>query len=178
MSNEYRYPAITVDIAIFRLRGSRTDPTLEILLIERGREPFAGCWALPGGFMDEDEEIEATADRELLEETGMTAEVLMEVGVYSRLGRDPRGRTISVVFLGWETPDCEVRAGDDAAKAQWFALDELPPLAFDHREIVEDTTARLHCALVRYDPVVEIVPERKRGAIVKAIAFHRPRSVT
>lgn len=178
MTNEYRYPAITVDIAIFRLRGSRTDPTLEILLIERGREPFAGCWALPGGFMGEDEEIEAAADRELLEETGMQPDALMEVGVYSRPNRDPRGRTISVVFIGWEPPDCVVRAGDDAAKAQWFALDELPPLAFDHREIVEHTTDRLHCALVGYDAVSEIVPERKRRTIFKAVTSHRPRSVT
>lgn len=176
MTSHYHYPAITVDVAVFRLREHEFECRLEVLLIERGHEPFAECWALPGGFMDEDEDLDAAAARELFEETGVQVRLLMEVGVYGRPGRDPRGRTVSVVYFAWENPACRERAGDDAAKAAWFAIDALPKLAFDHLEMIEDAAAHFHSALTGYDPVIEIVPPEQHAALLNAITCHPVRS--
>ncbi len=128
-------PAVTTDVAVF----SDRDEAACILLIRRGHDPFAGAWALPGGFLDEDETLEACAVRELLEETGLTAGPLRLFGTYSDPGRDPRGRTLTVAY--WTTAKegtGEARAGDDAADCRWFPLDDLPELAFDHDWIIAD----------------------------------------
>ena len=117
------------------------NPLGEVLLIRRGNEPYRGCWALPGGFMEMDETLERCAVRELKEETGLDVEAYPGVspkliGVFSRVDRDPRGRTITAAYR-IDLPECaEVRSGDDAAAAQWFPLATLPPLAFDHEEII------------------------------------------
>lgn len=130
---EYPRPALTVDLALLRPGADG----LEVLLIRRGRAPFAGCWALPGGFVDEGEPLEAAACRELQEETGVTGVALQQLAAFGDPGRDPRGWTVSVVFWGWlpaETlPPC---AGDDAAAVGWWPLQALPPLAFDHDRIL------------------------------------------
>jgi 8-oxo-dGTP diphosphatase len=110
-----------------------------VLLIERDREPFAGCWALPGGFIDIGEPLEAAARRELAEETGLTVPQLRQFRAYGDPGRDPRGRTVAVVFYGfcpWRKR--RVQGGDDARRAQWFPWDDTPPLAFDHSQILTD----------------------------------------
>jgi 8-oxo-dGTP diphosphatase len=106
-----------------------------ILLVRRGQEPFQGCWALPGGFVEYGEEVEKTVVRELREETGLSAEVKRLVGVYSAPGRDPRGQVVTMVFELQRTGG-KLASGDDAAEVGHFPLDRLPDLAFDHSRII------------------------------------------
>ena len=113
----------------------------KVLLVERGNEPFKGCWAIPGGFMNMDETAEQCAIRELKEETGLEVEFVRQIGTYSKVDRDPRGRTISVAYLAVIDAEEDVTGQDDAAKAAWWPIDALPPLAFDHDEIMEDAIA-------------------------------------
>jgi len=135
MSCTYPFPrpAVTVDIIIFRL----SDDTPELLLIERGNDPYKGQWALPGGFVDKNEALEHAAARELEEETGLTNILLTQMHTFGNPGRDPRGHTIAVVYVGYLTNEAEAKAGDDAARVEWFKIDQLPPMAFDHNMIVE-----------------------------------------
>ena len=109
-----------------------------MLLIQRGNQPFKGCWAFPGGFMNMDETTEQCAIRELEEETGMKVRDLQQIGAYSKVDRDPRGRTITVAYLAIVDAPIAVTGQDDAAKAQWFPINALPLLAFDHDEIMKD----------------------------------------
>lgn len=133
---EYPKPALSGDTVVVRRHGRAR----EVLLIRRVREPFAGAWALPGGFVEPFERPEDAARRELAEEAGLRLHAPFAlVGVYGEPGRDPRGWTVSAayaVFLEHDAP--QLSAGDDAAEARWFALDDLPPLAFDHDRIVAD----------------------------------------
>ena len=109
-----------------------------VLLIRRGGEPFRDFWALPGGFLEEDETLEAAAVRELGEETGVAAVPLRQIGAFSDPHRDPRTRVISFAFGGvLDAPPPNLRAASDAAGAGWFPLERLPRLAFDHREIID-----------------------------------------
>ncbi len=135
MPYEYAYPrpALTVDALIL----CKTTNGTQILLIQRKHPPFENLWALPGGFMDMDETLEQAVVRELLEETGLVCHNLQQFKSYSAVDRDPRGRTLSVVFWEVITAIPKITAGDDAKKAQWFSLDRLPELAFDHGEIIE-----------------------------------------
>lgn len=135
---EYPHPAVTVDVAAVTMG----DDGLQILLIRRGREPFRGTWALPGGFIDIDEELDDAARREFREETGLEAPALEQMHTFGTVGRDPRERTISVVYLGRFASAEVPRAGDDAAEAQWFRADALPALAFDHDEVVAMALSR------------------------------------
>lgn len=130
---DYPRPAVTADILVFADEGR------SLLLIQRGNEPFKGMWAFPGGFFDmSDADIEHTASRELEEETGLSGLPLTLIGIASRKGRDPRGRTVTAAFMAdVQRQSVTPRAGDDAKLAQWFPLDALPPLAFDHAEILE-----------------------------------------
>ncbi len=129
MARQYPGPSLAVD-AVW-LRGGR------VLLVRRGREPFRGRWALPGGFVEVGETIEAAVERELREETGLRARAGSIVGVYSDPKRDPRHHTVSVVFR-MHGRGGEPQAGDDAAEAAWIPLDSLPGLAFDHSRILRD----------------------------------------
>jgi 8-oxo-dGTP diphosphatase len=133
---EYPRPMVTVDAAVF----SRVEGRWCVLLIQRGNPPFEGRWALPGGFVDMEETLEAAAVRELREETGMEGVELRQLASYGDPGRDPRGRTISVVFAGVadEKRAGRVKGGDDAAHAAWHPIEGLPELAFDHDRIVAD----------------------------------------
>ncbi len=142
MTYTYKYPrpAVTVDMAVVRKKGDG----YELLLIQRKHDPFAGKWALPGGFVDMDETVEEAADRELYEETNLKNIPLEQFHVFSQPGRDPRGHTISVVFIGFLTGEQDVKAKDDAQEARWFPLDKLPELAFDHAEIVEKLRHKLN----------------------------------
>lgn len=115
------------------------EPSQSILLIRRKFEPFAGRWALPGGRLELTEDLMDGAARELAEETNITGVSLVQVGAFGKPGRDPRGRSITVAFLG-KLPAAQkgqAKAADDAADAQWYPLDALPPLAFDHSDIIE-----------------------------------------
>jgi 8-oxo-dGTP diphosphatase len=108
-----------------------------VLLIRRKHEPFTGVWALPGGFVDQDEPLEAAARRELFEETGLRVEQLEQMHTFGDPGRDPRGWTVSVAHVAWVDPQlARPRAGDDASEADWHPLDRLPPLAFDHARVL------------------------------------------
>jgi len=129
----HAHPRLTVDAVV--ARGGR------VLLVRRGSPPFEGMWALPGGFVDRGETLEQAVLRELLEETGVRGRVLGLVGAYSRPGRDPRGHTVSVVFAVGPVSG-RARGGDDAAEAAWHRMSRLPPLAFDHSEIMADYAAR------------------------------------
>lgn len=130
---DYPRPAVTVDTVIVTAGPSR-----QVLLIRRRNEPFAGQWALPGGFVDMEETLEKAARRELYEETGMKTKKLVQLGTFGDPGRDPRGRTISIVYLA-EIPkrNDSAKAGDDAGEVGWFSLAQLPPLAFDHLDILK-----------------------------------------
>jgi 8-oxo-dGTP diphosphatase len=131
---DYPRPAVTADIII--IKTIQNQPSL--LLIERKHPPFEGMWALPGGFLEMDETLEAAALRELQEETGITGIVLEQFHTFSKVDRDPRHRTITTVFIGYADENtAPPQAGDDAARAEWFGLNELPPLAFDHGEVLE-----------------------------------------
>lgn len=132
-------PAVTVDIALFHLskRGAR------VLLIQRGREPFKGDWAFPGGFVDEDESLEKAAARELYEETGLAGIKLKQIGVFGDPGRDPRGHTVSVVFAALLENQPEPSAADDAEAAAWHSASRPPALAFDHKRILRTAFKRL-----------------------------------
>ncbi|MGE4288691.1 MAG: NUDIX domain-containing protein [Salinivirgaceae bacterium] len=131
----YRYPRpmVTTDIAVFK----KDAKGVKILLIERANPPFAGHWALPGGFVDENEALKTAALRELKEETQIEGIELNQLHTFGNPGRDPRGHTISVVYMGWLTNEKQqATAGDDAKKVGWFSINELPQLAFDHNEII------------------------------------------
>jgi 8-oxo-dGTP diphosphatase len=110
----------------------------EILLVQRKHDPFGGQWALPGGFVDPEEKTEDGALRELMEETGVTGVRMQQFRAYGDPGRDPRGRTVSVVFWARLSEKPDAHAGDDAAETGWFSLEDLPPMAFDHGQIAKD----------------------------------------
>lgn len=137
---EYPRPAVTADCVVFGVEKKE----LHVLLIERGNDPFKGKWAFPGGFLDEDETIEACAARELKEETGLEGIALEQFYTFSELGRDPRGRTISVAFIGFiSISGYEIKAGDDAANIRWFPVNSLPELAFDHNKVLKKAMLEL-----------------------------------
>lgn len=145
MTYTYKYPrpALTVDAAIFREKAEE----IHILLIQRKNDPFSGLWALPGGFVDENETLEEAAKRELLEETNLNIDTLIQFRAYSALDRDPRHRTISIVFyknIDSEDDFSSIKAGDDAAQAKWFSLNNLPELAFDHVLIIKELEETLY----------------------------------
>ena len=135
MAYTYKYPrpAVTADSIVIT---KEAEP--KVLLIQRGNPPFKGAWAFPGGFMDMDETTEQCAIRELEEETGLRVSELHQIGAYSKVDRDPRGRTITVAYLAIVDEPIAVTGQDDAAKAQWFPIDALPQLAFDHEDIMRD----------------------------------------
>lgn len=134
-SYPYPRPAVTVDALVFRIQGIRT----EILLIKRGNPPFEDMWAIPGGFIDMEETPEEAVDRELKEETGITGVAFFQVHTYGAVNRDPRHRTISIAYAGLLHNEAQIATGgDDAAEAGWFPINQLPPLAFDHPQIIAD----------------------------------------
>ena len=135
MEYTYKYPrpAVTADCVVITREA---EP--KVLLVQRGFAPYKGCWAFPGGFMNMDETAEQCAIRELEEETGLKVSTVYQIGTYSKVGRDPRGRTITVAYIAIIDSPLEVQGRDDAAKAEWFPISDLPELAFDHEEIMSD----------------------------------------
>lgn len=138
-AQQYRNPALTVDgVILHRQNHSHGENSCSVLLIERGRDPFKGRQALPGGFVDYGEDISDAINREIHEETGLEGLPFRQFRTFGSPGRDPRGHTVSVVYVAvliGELP--EVAAGDDAAEAAWFPITRLPDLAFDHAHILE-----------------------------------------
>ncbi|MEO0338348.1 MAG: NUDIX domain-containing protein [Bacteroidota bacterium] len=160
MSYTYDYPrpSVTVDCIIFGLDESSV---LKVLLIERGRPPFQGKWALPGGFVDMKETLEAAALRELEEETGVTDVFIEQLFTFGAPDRDPRGRVISVAYYALvNLTQHQVKASSDASSAAWFDVEKMPDLAFDHATIFQVALARLR-AKVQYQPIgFELLPEQ------------------
>ena len=133
-------PAISIGMDVVLISPDAGSHSL--LLIKRRNEPFQNHWALPGGFLEIDEDLETGAKRELIEETGISNVTLQQIGAFGNPERDPRSRVISIAYCGFLPQERrkEAKAADDAADAQWFDLHNLPPLAFDHAQIIE--TAR------------------------------------
>ena len=151
---DYPRPAVTTDCVIFGYDGKE----LKVLLIERGIEPFKGCWAFPGGFLNMDEDALAGARRELKEETGLENAFIEQFHTFSEPGRDPRGRVITIAHYALVKIQ-EVEGGDDAAQARWFPIGEVPPLAFDHDRILRMAMSRLK-ERIHFEPVgFELLPE-------------------
>lgn len=149
---EYPHPSVTTDCVIFGFDGTK----LKVLLIERGNEPFKGCWAFPGGFLEMDESAETGALRELQEETGLEGAYIKQFHTFSDPHRDPRERVLTIAYYALVKMK-EVQGGDDAAKAEWFALDEVPPLAFDHdlmlQMALKELRKQMHFVLIGDEPL-------------------------
>jgi len=130
----YPHPSVTVDIIVTKKQNGSE----YILLIERKNEPFKNQWAFPGGFIDINEDIEVAAYRELKEETSITDIKLQQLHTFGKPGRDPRGRTISVIYFGeLVNLNQEIKAGDDAKSLNWFNIKDIPEMAFDHKDILQ-----------------------------------------
>jgi 8-oxo-dGTP diphosphatase len=158
-SSEYERPGLTVDCVIFGL--DLEEERLKVLLIERDLEPFAGMWAIPGGFVRQGETPEAAAMRELQEETGLTDVFLEQLYTFGEPGRDPRGWIVSVAYYALVSPEKhEINATTDARQARWFPVNSLPPLAFDHADILDTALQRIRGKLT-YAPIgFELLPQK------------------
>jgi len=156
-SYEYARPALTVDCVVFGL----DEVDLKVLLIQRGQPPFRGKWAIPGGFVQVDETLEEAARRELEEETGVRGVFIEQLFTFGAVDRDPRERVVSVAYFALvNLRDHRIRAASDARNAAWFALDDVPSLAFDHDEMLDVAVKRLQ-GKVRYQPIgFELLPAK------------------
>lgn len=154
---EFARPALTVDVVVFAL----DDEDLQVMLIRRGLAPFAGQWALPGGFVRVEETLDEAASRELQEESGLEGIFLEQLYTFGAVDRDPRERVVTVAYYALvNLAGHSVQASTDAVSAAWFPVGELPELAFDHARIVAAALSRLRGKL-RYQPIgFELLPER------------------
>ena len=154
-SYKYPHPSVTTDCVVFGFDGVK----LKVLLVERGMEPYKGRWAFPGGFLNMDESAEEGALRELKEETGLEGAYIRQFHTFSAPQRDPRERVITIAYYALVRMQ-EVKGGDDASDARWFALDEVPPLAFDHDKILRKAEKTLR-QQIHFEPVgFELLPEK------------------
>jgi len=151
-------PALTVDCVVF---GLDQQNTLKVMLIRRNLPPFQGEWALPGGFVHQDESLDDAARRELQEETGMTDIFLEQLYTFGAVNRDPRDRVVTVAYYALvNLGEHPFQAATDASEAGWFPITQLPSLAFDHGEILAMAIARLK-GKVRYEPIgFELLPRK------------------
>jgi len=160
---EWPRPGVTVDIALFTVAGALNALCLEVLLIERDEKPWQGMWALPGGFVRENEDLNAAALRELNEETGIPTATLEQVEAVGTPGRDTRGHIITIVFAGLVAGDRhELKPRGDARQARWFevsAATPLPELAFDHKELLRRALNHLRRRLAEAPVCFELLPE-------------------
>ena len=154
-SYKHPHPSVTTDCVIFGFDGTK----LQVLLVERGIDPYKGKWAFPGGFIKMNESCEEGALRELKEETGLTNTYIEQFHTFSEPNRDPRERVITVAYYALVRIQ-DVKAGDDATKAEWFALDKVPQLAFDHDRILRRALKHLR-ERIHFEPIgFELLPEK------------------
>jgi 8-oxo-dGTP diphosphatase len=154
---EHPHPAVTVDVVVFTIR----DGKLKLLLVRRAGKPYRGKWALPGGFVQMKEDLEEAARRELEEETGVSGVFLEQLYTFGRPDRDPRERVITVAYYALiPSEKLQIRAASDAEAVGWFALDDLPDLAFDHAEIVAMAHQRLVAKLDYSTIAFAFMPEK------------------
>lgn len=152
---KYPHPSVTTDCVIFGFDGTK----LKVLLVERGIDPFKGKWALPGGFLRMDECAEDGALRELKEETGLETAYIKQFHTFTAPNRDPRERVITIAYYALVRLQ-DVHGGDDAARAEWFALDNVPALAFDHDQILRIAISELR-RQIHFEPVgFELLPKQ------------------
>ena len=152
---KYPHPSVTTDCVIFGFDGLQ----LRVLLIERKNDPYKGYWAFPGGFLNEDESAETGALRELEEETGMKSAYIKQFHTFSSPKRDPRERVLTIAFYALVNI-VEVTANDDAANAHWFALDEVPSLAFDHDTILNMAITEMRKQMY-FEPIgLDLLPNK------------------
>ena len=165
-TKSYPRPSFTVDVVLLRFNRH-----LELLLIQRGAEPFAGRWALPGGYVEEEESPRDAAVRELQEETTVVfpPERLLEVGVFADKGRDPRGWTVSSAWIGLAASDVAAKGGDDAKEAKWHPVTALPELAFDHGIIVRAAHQKLLMHLQSDTAALQLLPASFRSADARTL---------
>lgn len=159
MAYTYRHPhyAVSTDIVVFTVRESR----LQVLLVRRGTAPFKGSWALPGGFLRPNEDLDGCARRELEEETGLSGFYLEQLYSFGAVDRDPRERVLTVAYFALVRSDeLELRAGSDADGVSWTRMDRLPDLAFDHAEIVKTAHERVAAKLEYSTLALQLLPER------------------
>ena len=156
--NQYEHPSVSVDVVIFTLRGQ----DLQVLLVRRKHPPFAGYWAIPGGFVRMEESLESAALRELEEETGVRDVYIEQLYTFGDPDRDPRTRVITVAYFALvpETGLPPLHAGDDAADAQWWSMYDLPSLAFDHAQILDYALTRLRYKLEYSAVGFELLPKK------------------
>lgn len=148
---------VAVDAVVF----SVMQHDLKILLIKRKNPPFQGLWALPGGFVRNDEELEEAAARELYEETNVKNIFLKKLTAYGAVNRDPRGRIISIVYLALiDAEKVRLESKTDAERAQWFSLDELPKLAFDHQKIIAESLEELRYEIQTTNIAFQLLPQK------------------
>lgn len=156
---EYKHPhpAVTVDVVIFTIR----DRQLKLLLVRRAGQPYQGKWALPGGFVQMDESLDEAARRELEEETGVAGVYLEQLYTFGRVDRDPRERVITVAYYALVPSDkLQLRAATDAEAVGWFAMDDMPKLAFDHADIIALAHQRLVAKLDYSTLAFGFMPEK------------------
>lgn len=155
--NKYERPSVAVDVVMMRIHQK----DLQVLLIKRRSWPFEGMWAIPGGFVEIDESLEDAAKRELQEETGVQDVYIEQLYTFGDPGRDPRTRVITVVYFALlDAEQLHIRAADDAADVGWFSVYKLPPLAFDHRDILDYTLKRLRGKLNYTSIAYNLLPEQ------------------
>lgn len=147
---------VTVDIVIFTIQQG----VLKVLLVKRGVAPFSGKFAIPGGFVHEDEDLERAALRELKEETGVTDVYLEQLYSFGDPKRDPRGRVVTIAYFALISADRKLKAGTDAAEAAWYAIADLPALAFDHATILNYALERLRNKLEYTTVGFQLLPEK------------------
>lgn len=147
---------VTVDVVIFTIQQG----ALKVLLVKRKIDPFIGQFAIPGGFVLEDEDLEQAAARELSEETGVSDVYLEQLYSFGKPDRDPRGRVVTVAYFALISADRKLKAGSDAAEAAWYPMDDLPPLAFDHATILNYALERLRNKLEYTTVGFQLLPEK------------------
>jgi len=156
-------PMVTVDAVVFAVAPA----SIKLLLINRRNDPFKGQWAIPGGFIGMDEDLDHAVARELAEETGLTNVPLEQMHTFGKVGRDPRGRQITVAYIGIIKEGLEkIKAGDDAQNAQWFDIDNLPPnMAFDHDQVAKFAINLLKSTIGNPKPLAESRFGERKSAI-------------